>query len=70
MRLSVILNREGGTLRTLDLDAFEAKTRAVLEDNGHTVAITSVTGDKLMDALDSALAEPTPDAGETPPPLA
>jgi diacylglycerol kinase family enzyme len=57
MRMTVILNREGGTLRTLDLDEFETRTRAKLEEHGHVVAIESVTGKELMGALDAAIAD-------------
>lgn len=56
MRFQIILNRDGGTLRTLDLDGFAAAMRGVLEAASHEVAIAVIAGDELEAALDDALA--------------
>lgn len=55
MRFQVVLNREGGTLRTIDLDRFTQELRATLERESHKVSIDIIHGDGLEDALDSAL---------------
>ena len=54
MRFVAVLNRDGGTLRTTDLDAFSERMRKTLEDAGHTVEIDIVSGKQLIKALDKA----------------
>lgn len=54
MRFLAILNRDGGTLRTLDLDAFSARARDILRERGHELAVETVSGDELVDALAEA----------------
>lgn len=54
MHFVAVLNREGGTLRTTDLDAFSARIRDVLEHAGHTVDIDVVEGAGLRAALQKA----------------
>lgn len=55
MRFQVILNREGGTLRTVDFDRFTQDLRATLEQENHKVSISIIQGDELEGALDAAL---------------
>lgn len=55
MRFDVILNREGGTLRTLDVDAFGASLRGTLEAAGHEVWLAIVDGAGVEPALDASL---------------
>ncbi|MEO4000668.1 diacylglycerol kinase family protein [Mesorhizobium sp. CAU 1732] len=55
MRFQVILNRDGGTLRTLDLDQFSTRMRQTLEDAGHTVKVDIVPGSEIEATLDTAL---------------
>ena len=55
MHFIAVLNRGGGTLRTLDLDAFAARLRERLEEGGHTVDVRIVDGGELMDALRQAV---------------
>lgn len=55
MRFQVILNRDGGTLRTLDLGEFSSHTRQTLEDAGHSVKVDIVAGTDIESALDKAL---------------
>lgn len=55
MRFKVILNRHGGTLRTLDLDDFVGGLKSVLEKAGHQTNVSIITGDELERELDAAL---------------
>ena len=54
MRFAAVLNRDGGTLRTLDLDAFSATIHETVESAGHEVDIDIVAGDRLVAAIDKA----------------
>lgn len=58
MRFQVILNRDGGTLRTRDVERFAAGARRTLEGLGHAVSVTTVAGDGLEKALAVAAAGP------------
>jgi len=51
MRLAMILNRDGGTLRTLDLDAFSREAIRILEEAGHTVDVDAVAGSQFAEAI-------------------
>ncbi|MGI6855319.1 diacylglycerol/lipid kinase family protein [Mesorhizobium sp. 1B3] len=57
MHFIAVLNRDGGTLRTTDLDAFGAGMQDVLEKAGHTLHIDVVEGSGLETALTRAAAE-------------
>ncbi|MHB2267051.1 diacylglycerol/lipid kinase family protein [Aliihoeflea sp. PC F10.4] len=57
MHFSAILNGEGGTLRTTDLDALSNDIRAKFEAAGHSVEIKVVEGNDLEAALDQAVAD-------------
>lgn len=54
MRFRAVLNRDGGSLRTMDLTAFEATLRRILEDAGHSTEIDIVGREGIVDALASA----------------
>jgi diacylglycerol kinase family enzyme len=54
MNFLVLLNRDGGTLRTLDLDSFVADVEQYLSAAGHKSKIQVVQGSELTAALDSA----------------
>ena len=58
MRFEVILNRDSGTLRTLDLDAFAKRTTEILTRAGHGVAIVLTEGADVERAIDAALEGP------------
>ena len=58
MRFQVILNRDGGTLRTRDVERFAAGARRTLEGLGHAVSVTTVAGEGLEKALAVAAAGP------------
>lgn len=57
MHFVAVLNRDGGTLRTTDLDAFSARLRDALEKAGHSVDIDVVSGSELEEALKKAANE-------------
>jgi len=54
MNFIAILNRGGGTLRTMDLDAFSDQLHSVLESKGHALTVEIVDGKQITDALDRA----------------
>lgn len=54
MRFVAVLNRDGGTLRTIDLAAFSSRLTKILEDAGHKVDVEIVHGDKLVATLERA----------------
>jgi diacylglycerol kinase family enzyme len=57
MRLSAVLNREGGTLRTTDLEAFSARIRESFAGKGHEVDVTITGGDELQRTLRRAFGD-------------
>jgi diacylglycerol kinase family enzyme len=57
MRLCAVLNREGGTLKTTDLDAFSAHIRESFAGRGHEVAVVITGGEDLENALRTAFAD-------------
>lgn len=54
MRFVAVLNREGGTLRTTDLDKLSTSLSETLAKAGHSVDIHVVDGAGLIEALDKA----------------
>ncbi|TKT75313.1 diacylglycerol kinase family protein [Aquamicrobium sp. LC103] len=56
MRFAVILNRGGGTLRSLDLGEFAGKMTDMLRTAGHEAEVEIIDGEELMDMLDRAVA--------------
>lgn len=57
MNFATVLNRDGGTLRTTDLDAFSARLRRTLQRAGHGCTIAVVGGSDVRRALEAAAAE-------------
>jgi len=57
MRFQAILNRDGGTLRTTDLDAFAARAEEVLSAAGHTLKVEVTGGRGVAAALQRAAAD-------------
>jgi diacylglycerol kinase family enzyme len=51
-----VLNRDGGTLRTMDLDVFCAEAREIFEAHGHVLDCRIVSGADVEDALREAAA--------------
>jgi len=57
-----VLNRDGGTLRTMDLDAFAAEATAIFARHGHQLDCRIVAGSEIVAALEAAAATPGIDA--------
>lgn len=58
MRFAAVLNREGGSLRNLDLEAFSRRMREVLQQAGHQLEIEIVSGPEVVAALERAVGQP------------
>ena len=56
MRFIAVLNRDGGTLRTTDLDAFCGRMTETLEKAGHRIDVERVAGQEIEAALAKAAA--------------
>ena len=54
MRFVAVINRDGGTMRTIDLDDFCTRMRDTLEASGHSLEIDLVAGKGLIPALKEA----------------
>lgn len=57
MRFHLILNSQGGSLRTVDIDAFAKRAYVVLEQAGHHVSFEIVAGAEIEAALDKAASD-------------
>lgn len=55
MRFLAILNKDGGTLRTLDLDAFSQRLTATLEEKSHSVEVQIIDGKGVERTVDAAM---------------
>lgn len=62
MRIIAVLNRDGGTLRTMDLDAFSATATDVFARHGHALECRVVAGKDVEAALRKAAKEKGVDA--------
>lgn len=51
MHFVAILNREGGTLRTTDIEALSGSIEDILSEAGHSVEIRPVPSDRIVDEL-------------------
>ena len=47
-----IFNRDGGTFRTMDMDAFSTRAVAVFAEHGHTLDTRVIEGAELIEALE------------------
>jgi diacylglycerol kinase family enzyme len=54
MRFIAVLNRDGGTLRTMDLDAFSELAGAIFKRHGHELECRTVGGAEVSKALEEA----------------
>ncbi len=57
MRVIGVLNRDGGTFKTMDLEAFARKAEVVFGDAGHELEVRVVAGRDLIRALRRAASE-------------
>lgn len=55
MRIKIVLNNQGGTLRTMDLDAFESDLTAQFSQHRHDVSIRTVSGPEIEEAIKDAI---------------
>ncbi|MCO5070108.1 MAG: diacylglycerol kinase family lipid kinase [Rhizobiaceae bacterium] len=54
MRFRVVLNQDGGSLRTLDLNAFSRRIEDELSKHGHQTSVEIVAGKRVQSALQKA----------------
>ena len=62
MRFVTLINREGGTFKTLDLDGFAKRLAAIMEEAGHEHEMAMVDGDEIGDRLDAIIGRKDCDA--------
>jgi diacylglycerol kinase family enzyme len=62
MRIAAILNRDSGTLRTMDLDSFGAEAVEVFAEAGHQLEVHVVGGDEVLATIDSLAENPDVEA--------
>lgn len=55
MHFVAILNRDGGTLKTTDLDLFSRRASEILTGAGHTLSVRIVSGSEVEAALDKVV---------------
>jgi len=55
MKIIAVLNKDGGTLRTMDLDAFCAQAREIFTRHGHELDCKVVAGAKVEKTLQAAV---------------
>lgn len=58
MKVHAVFNRDGGTFRTMDMEAFAATAKSIFESHGHTFESEIIPGKKLIKALERVCAEP------------
>lgn len=62
MRVAAILNRDSGTLRTMDLDAFCAEAVAAFAEAGHALQCHVVSGSDVLATIERFSVDPDVDA--------
>jgi diacylglycerol kinase family enzyme len=62
MRFKALFNRDGGTFRTTDMDAYAKKAEQVFHDAGHEIDCELVSGKDIVPALERAAEERDVDA--------
>ena len=62
MRFVTLINREGGTFKTLDLDGFSKRLAAIMKEAGHEHEIAVVVGDEIVDRLNAIIGRKDCDA--------
>jgi len=53
-----VLNRDGGTFRTVEMDGFSANAQRIFEEGGHTLECRVVEGRQLIGELERAASDP------------
>lgn len=54
MRFHLVLNRDGGTFSTLDMDAYRGRAEGILSGHGHEASFDIVGSDEIVPALERA----------------
>lgn len=54
MHFLAILNRDGGTLSSLDIEVFSTRLIELLREEGHEVTVRAVPGQEIVSAIDEA----------------
>jgi len=62
MRFKALFNRDGGTFRTTDMDAYAKKAEQVFQDAGHEIECLAVHGKDIVPSLEKAAEEKGVDA--------
>jgi diacylglycerol kinase family enzyme len=62
MRFRAVLNRDGGTLRTMNLAEFSERARTLFSETGHQLECDIVPGAEVQPALKKAFEDPSVDA--------
>ncbi|ODT66955.1 MAG: hypothetical protein ABS75_25590 [Pelagibacterium sp. SCN 63-23] len=62
MRVRALFNRDGGTLRTMDMELLCQRAREVFEAEGHQLECRIISGGKVAEELAAAAAAPDVDA--------
>ena len=52
MKMKAVFNRDGGTFRTTDMEAYSTKVEEVFHAAGHDIEIACVSGDEMSDVLE------------------
>jgi diacylglycerol kinase family enzyme len=51
MQICALLNKDGGTLKTIDVEEFAHDIEQKFQANGHEIEVSIITGDQLIDTL-------------------
>ena len=62
MRFKALFNRDGGTFRTTDMDAYAKKAEQVFRNAGHEIDCTVIEGKDIVSSLEKAAGEDGVDA--------
>lgn len=57
MKLKAVFNRDGGTFRTTDMDAYCARAKEVFRAAGHDISVSVVAGREVVERLEQAAGE-------------
>ncbi len=58
MKLYAVFNRDGGTFRTTDMEAYSAHAEKVFREAGHEIECHVVAGDEIVETMKKAAATP------------
>jgi len=57
MKVHAVFNRDGGTFRTMDMEAFTAAARSIFERHGHSFESEIIAGEDLVKTLERVCSE-------------